>query len=261
MVGIDRSDIKDKCYECSNKNEYMKIIMDYLLRKYKIVFNFEEREGYYVLKYDEEIILEDFNTSGEYIDEEYDELGISIRGWKVLLSSQYDKEEKSGSKYGNSENNGNFYEKNIKNLSKENICTFKKDYDVHRGHYIAKSFKNYLLNTNSLSANERHKVNIFFGKCNKLNIYYQTRDANSNSLTFHGQLYFENKILEFLYNNKKNSVRYIIEDILCKDKKSLGRILIMDLNDGIEFIFIPNTNKKVSNSPIFSNYFFDWNNS
>lgn len=262
MTEIDQIDIIDNGNVYFDKNEYLKIIMDYLKRKYKIEFNFVENHGHYFFKYKDKKILENFNTSGECIDEKCDELRISIKGWKVLLSNFHNTEVKSESKYRNSENNGDFYEKHIKDWDTGNINSFEKDNDVHRGHYIAKIFKNYLINTNSLSASEKHKVNNFFGKGNELNISYQTRDANCNSSNFQGQLHFENRIIETLSNNKNNSVRYIIEDILFLEK-SLGRILIIDFDDedDVEFIFIPNTNKNVSNSPLFQKCFFDWNNS
>ena len=42
MTEIDQIDIIDNGNVCSDKNEYIKIIMDYLKRKYKIEFNFVE---------------------------------------------------------------------------------------------------------------------------------------------------------------------------------------------------------------------------
>lgn len=51
MTEIDQIDIIDNGNVCSDKNEYIKIIMDYLKRKYKIEFNFVENHGHYFFKY------------------------------------------------------------------------------------------------------------------------------------------------------------------------------------------------------------------
>ncbi len=132
-----------------------------------------------------------------------------------------------------------FYDRYIKNNFK--IKKIEHDDYIHRGHFLAHSFKDFLVPRNLYQdfSKTKQKIDHYFGKGNEDNIYYQTKKANCNSTDFHGQLYFEDKVLNFFKNelvkdNCDYSVLYEIEDIRC-DKQpscSLGRrLLIIFLKD------------------------------
>lgn len=145
-----------------------------------------------------------------------------------------------------------FYTEHIENGGFK-IKHFKHGGHIHRGHYIAKMFMKYLIPE---EYRDKPKVFQYFGKGNSKNIYYQSDQANINSKSKKGQLYFENKVNDYLRKNTGNSdskgVIYEVKDIRtgCKKKVSLGRrILVIFLENGecvkdhyVEgyHVFIPN---------------------
>ncbi|MBS4761514.1 hypothetical protein KG089_02180 [Carnobacteriaceae bacterium zg-ZUI252] len=164
---------------------------------------------------------------------------FTTKSWQILLQN-------NPSDY--------FYNNYIrdKKISGTHFC---HDTNIHRGHYIGSQLAKFLIPKNILY-NEKvrnNDINLFFGKGNPINIYYQTRTANCNSNTANGQLYFEKDIIEFL--SAKNSdgktfegrkIFYEIEDIFF-DEKSIGRKLtIKKCENNIQkeceshHVFIPN---------------------
>lgn len=141
-----------------------------------------------------------------------------------------------------------FYSNFIEN-KKEITEHFCHNDDIHRGHYIGKQFSKFLIPKEIFNDSRiERKINWFFGKGNKDNIYYQTKEANCNSNKILGQLYFENEIVNFLNNNEsKRVVYYEIEDVLF-EKVSIGRKLIIvkyegDTEISYQHLFIPNNKK------------------
>ncbi|KXB37957.1 hypothetical protein QP740_05770 [Aerococcus christensenii] len=126
---------------------------------------------------------------------------------------------------------------------------------VHRGHYIANKFQNYLIPKDKLNrSNKNDKISKFFGRGNMLNVYPQSAESNC-SYEMKGQLDFERKVWEFLDEEEghDHSVFYEVENILAGEK-SLGRrikALFFDNENqrkDINFhVFIPNAggNKKI----------------
>lgn len=73
---------------------------------------------------------------------------------------------------------------------------------VHRGHYLANKFKNYLVPKNHL---EEQKVVNFFGRGNIQNVYPQSANSNCSS-DMKGQLTFEQQVWEFLDKSFTSSI-------------------------------------------------------
>ncbi|EHI70010.1 hypothetical protein ACVRY7_05600 [Streptococcus ictaluri] len=124
---------------------------------------------------------------------------------------------------------------------------------VHRGHYIANKFKEYLVQSKHL---DEQKVINFFGRGNVINVYPQSANSNCNS-EMTGQLVFEQKVWEFLDKSELHEVFYEIENFIVEDKKSLGRrikgLFIKNgkLDGDMEHfhVFIPNIYDETSNIP------------
>ena len=172
-------------------------------------------------------------------------------------------------------NNKSFYFDKDKKINRVFLCNFPSDdlYNfiekewtekiypyghndfVHRGHYIAKEFKNYLIPKDKLNrSNKNDKISKFFGRGNVLNVYPQSAESNC-SYEMTGQSYFERKVREFLDEKDAHdhSVFYEVENILAGEK-SLGRRIKALFFDNktqrkdINFhVFIPNVggNKEI----------------
>lgn len=114
---------------------------------------------------------------------------------------------------------------------------------IHRGHYIANTFKKYLI---PKKFHKEQKVQKFFGRGNVLNVYPQSAKSNC-SAGMKGQLDFEREVWNFLDSNIDGSVFYEVENIKFGDIISLGRRvrgifiekneLVIDKNF---HVFIPN---------------------
>lgn len=205
----------------------------------------KEVNGYYDLKklnlgivVDDKLIVEDSNFSEETklnnIRYEYRVDYFKIVGWKVILKKDPDH---------------TFFTEVIKNW---NWITkgFKHNNRIHRGHYIAHSFKKYLVeNENNYTKKEIRRINDFFGKGNEENISYQTYKANCSQKDCRGQLYFENKILKILDECSSSNIFYQIEEIFVNHEGSyttLGRLLLfrkIEEKEWSEIVFIPNKKK------------------
>ncbi|MCT7800561.1 MAG: hypothetical protein N4R24_01005 [Lactobacillus iners] len=172
-------------------------------------------------------------------------------------------------------NNKSFYFDKDKKINRVFLCNFPSDdlYNfiekewtekiypyghndfVHRGHYIAKEIKNYLIPKDKLNrSNKNDKISKFFGRGNVLNVYPQSAESNC-SYEMTGQSYFERKVREFLDEKDAHdhSVFYEVENILAGEK-SLGRRIKALFFDNktqrkdINFhVFIPNVggNKEI----------------
>ncbi|MBS7577688.1 MULTISPECIES: hypothetical protein [unclassified Enterococcus] len=115
-----------------------------------------------------------------------------------------------------------FFNRYIKDFDfKNDIKHFDHNDKVHRGHYLANMFKNYLLKDGLSSKNTSH----FFGKGNIRNIYFQSAQSNTNSTDVRGQSYFENEIVKFLKEDDGRKVLFQIEDYRVEEK-SLGRRIL-----------------------------------
>lgn len=129
--------------------------------------------------------------------------------------------------------------------------------DIHRGHYIGNQLDKFLISPKLLYKNPQENkdrkddINWFFGKGNTSNIYYQTKDANCDSSDKHGQLYFENDIVNFFKTDKgERYIYYEIEDVFF-GQVSIGRKLTIlkyendKLNElDSHHVFIPNKIRK-----------------
>lgn len=131
---------------------------------------------------------------------------------------------------------------------------YKNSKLVHRGHYIANNFQEYLIPNNRL-AEKQNKINHFFGKGNVLNIYPQSAESNCGP---YGQLIYERKVWNFLdgkrkketeetKNNFERKVYYEVENIIIDEKVSVGRRIKATFFEGNKLIiddcfhvFIPN---------------------
>lgn len=145
-----------------------------------------------------------------------------------------------------------FYAKYIENVDLR-IEHFEHGGHVHRGHYIAKMFMKYLIPE---EYRDDPKVFHYFGKGSFQNIYYQSDQANINSKSKKGQLYFENQVNDYLKKDTGNSdsrgVIYEVKDIREEDENQVSvgrRILVIFLENGectkdhhVEgyHVFIPN---------------------
>lgn len=106
------------------------------------------------------------------------------------------------------EPNRKFYDEYISEI--KGTVHFEHNDAVHRGHYIASVFKPYIVPKDFLLTD---KVFVYFGKGNTNNIYYQSAAANCNSAKVRGQLYFEQKIDNFLKDRDvKKKVLFQIQD-------------------------------------------------
>lgn len=195
----------------------------------------ESREkGYIKLSKLKDIHLFDINETKTAILIERNYGLFTTKTWQVFLI--------------NEPTNEYFYFNFIEN-KKEITEHFCHNDDIHRGHYIGKQFNKFLISKEKFNdSRTEHKINWFFGKGNKDNIYYQTKEANCNSNKIRGQLYFESEIVNFLNNNEsKRVVYYEIEDVLF-EKVSIGRKLIIvkyedDTEISYQHLFIPNNKK------------------
>lgn len=111
-----------------------------------------------------------------------------------------------------------------------------------KGHFIAKSFKKFLLTTKELEANKA-LTNQFFGRNNISNISLQDSKANRNCRKYVGQLKFEQQILDYLKKSTNTDVEvyYEIEEITI-EQKILGRRIFIHWNQSDEddiHVFIP----------------------
>ena len=131
---------------------------------------------------------------------------------------------------------------------------YKNSKLVHRGHYIANNFQEYLIPNNRL-AEKQNKINHFFGKGNVLNIYPQSAESNCGP---YGQLIYERKVWNFLDGERKKlkegskekferKVYYEVENIIIDEKVSVGRRIKAAFFEGEDLIedecfhvFIPN---------------------
>ena len=134
------------------------------------------------------------------------------------------------------------------------ISPYKNSRLVHRGHYIANNFQEYLIPSNILAV-KQNKINHFFGKGNVLNIYPQSAESNCG---LYGQLIYERKVWNFLdgerkketeeiNNNFERKVYYEVENIIIDEKVSVGRRIKAVFFEGKKLIkdecfhvFIPN---------------------
>ncbi|OFI50459.1 hypothetical protein BG261_00850 [Floricoccus tropicus] len=91
--------------------------------------------------------------------------------------------------------------------------TGPKYVNIHKGHLVAHAYEKYL-----------DIPKEFFGKGNASNIRPQTMRSNCSSSEDFGQLYFENKILNYLKNNDSGSIYFEVEPIYFdkEDKIPIG---------------------------------------
>ena len=147
----------------------------------------------------------------------------------------------------------NLYDWIINDWIMEN-SPYKNSKLVHRGHYIANKFQEYLIPNDRL-AEKQNKINHFFGKGNVLNIYPQSAESNCGP---YGQLIYERKVWNFLDGEEKKleerskeklerKVYYEVENIIIDDKVSVGRRIKAAFFEGENLIedecfhvFIPN---------------------
>ena len=147
----------------------------------------------------------------------------------------------------------NLYDWIINDWIMEN-SPYKNSKLVHRGHYIANKFQEYLIPNDRL-AEKQNKINHFFGKGNVLNIYPQSAESNCGP---YGQLIYERKVWNFLDGEEKKleerskeklerKVYYEVENIIIDEKVSVGRRIKAASFEGENLIedecfhvFIPN---------------------
>lgn len=138
---------------------------------------------------------------------------LKIIGWEVTLETEPDYV---------------FYEEFIEKWNYK-TTHFHRTNDIHRGHLLAKAFKKYLIPLNLLEpdSDEKHKIDAYFGKGCSENITYQSKDGNCTSDEKKGQLFFENKIIEFLEDYPEEKVKFKIYNLSLAER-SLGRVLIIE---------------------------------
>ncbi|WP_124057786.1 hypothetical protein [Vaginisenegalia massiliensis] len=107
-----------------------------------------------------------------------------------------------------------------KMLGKINHDKSKSQQDKYKdkGHFIASAFKKFLIPLKDL---KEQKVNNFFGKNNGFNVSLQDSKANRNSIKYRGQLFYEQKILDY-FNKQDEKIYFEIEEIF-EENKVLGR--------------------------------------
>lgn len=135
----------------------------------------------------------------------------------------------------------------------EKIYPYGHNDFVHRGHYIAKELKKYLIPKDKLNGSDV-KISKFFGRGNVLNVYPQSAESNC-SYEMTGQSYFERKVREFLDEKDahEHSVFYEVENILAGEKSLGRRIKALFFDNKIQrkdinfHVFIPNVggNKEI----------------
>lgn len=128
----------------------------------------------------------------------------------------------------------------IESLTEIHHDGISSEKDKDRGHFIAQSFKEFLLTPDELSS-FKNEVNIFFGRQNKANITPQSPAANRNSKDLTGQAKFELQISDYLKKSSDGKVYFEIEELTI-DTIGLGRrIYIHWFNDEKcdSHIFIP----------------------
>lgn len=208
-----------------DKDSDLKYVEKFLSNKFSIDVcseNFVEKEGYYSLHIVSDKKLEQ-SKNYKRINRTIDD--IVVKGWEVILQSNPDCE---------------FYDEFIAERN-FNVEHFHSTLSMHRGHLLAKKFKDYLVCDEDCDK-RKNKVNAFFGKGCVENISYQSKKSNCDSKHHHGQLFFERKILDFLKENEESKVYYNIYDISVIGR-NIGRV-INYCNSGssemLEWIFIPN---------------------
>lgn len=165
---------------------------------------------------------------------------LKIIGWEVILEVEPDYI---------------FYEEFIEKWDYK-TTHFHRTNNIHRGHLLAKAFKKYLVPLNLLETEtdsdsdsenkHKHKIDAYFGKGCSENITYQSKDGNCTSDEKKGQLFFENKIIEFLEDYPEEKVKFKIYNLSLAER-SLGRVLIIENKnendvEPINFkVFIPNS--------------------
>lgn len=211
-----------------DKDTDLKYVVKFLSNKFLIDVcseNFiEEKDGYYILN-----ILADKELYGTTQCTKINQIieGIVVKGWEVILQSNPDCD---------------FYDEFIaeRNFDVEH---FHSTLSIHRGHLLARKFKEYLVSDENCKK-RKNNVNAFFGKGCVENISYQTKKSNCDSKHHHGQLFFERKILAVLEKNEESKVYYNIYDISVNER-SLGRVInyyndCSSSSEMLEWIFIPN---------------------
>lgn len=138
---------------------------------------------------------------------------MKIIGWEVTLETEPDYI---------------FYEEFIEKWDYK-TTHFHRTNDIHRGHLLAKVFKKYLIPLNLLEtdSDNKNKIDVYFGKGCSENITYQSKDGNCTSDEKKGQLFFENKIIEFLEDYPEEKVKFKIYNLSLAER-SLGRVLIIE---------------------------------
>lgn len=215
-----------------NKNDY-EYIKQFLSVKFGIEINndFKQQFGYYPIEpkapfheNKEEFIRVEMTIASK-------ETHIKVKGWKVCL-----KKKPQDTFYRN------FICKNKEGNKKKRcfvVKHFHRTMEIHRGHLLAKKFKEYLVS----KTDQDNDVDQFFGKGCVENIAYQTNGANCDSTTIHGQWHFEDEVVKSLNNGKVTKVFYEIYELSVQER-SLGRVLLINFEpeNGLSyFVFIPNS--------------------
>jgi len=212
-----------------NKNDY-EYIKQFLSVKFGIEINnnFKQQFGYYPI----EPMAPFHENKEEFIRVEMtiasNETPIKVKGWKVCL-----KKEPQDTFYRN------FIYDGAKPLFTKKDFVIPKDNGdtIHRGHLLAKKFKEFLV-----SQKGKPFSSSFFKKDCLENIAYQTKDANCDSKTIHGQWHFEDEVIKSLNDSKVTKVFYEIYELSVQER-SLGRVLLINSepeNVLSYFVFIPN---------------------
>ena len=190
-----------------------------------------------------------------------DERNRKIRGWKVCLyrKSESKKNEDDETISDEEINKIRSFLLNFINESKDykgRLHFDKSGNNIHRGHILGNSLIEQLSELKYNGSDIKSQFDpIDFGfskgKKNPLNIFPQTKEANINSSTLHGQLYFEQIVFKFLKNDPNESdvtgdkVYYEAEAIYFKpdDLIPIGtRLYIKSIaNNLLQYhVFIPN---------------------
>lgn len=214
-----------------NKNDY-EYLKQFLSVKFGIEINnnFKQQFGYYPI----EPMAPFHENKEEFIRVEMtivsNETPIKVKGWKVCL-----KKDPQDTFYRN------FICKNKEGNKKKRcfvVKHFHRTMEIHRGHLLAKKFKKFLVSKKGKPFSRK----FFENECVE-NIAYQTKDANCDSPTIHGQLWFEREVIKALNNGEVTKVFYEIYELSVQER-SLGRVLLINSepeNVLSYFVFIPNS--------------------
>lgn len=213
-----------------NKNDY-EYLKQFLSVKFGIEINnnLKQESGYYPI----EPMVPFHENKEEFIRIEMtivsNEAPMKVKGWKVCL-----KKEPQDTFYRN------FIYDGAKPLFTKKDFVIPKDNGdtIHRGHLLAKKFKKFLVSKKGKPFSRK----FFENECVE-NIAYQTKDANCDSPTIHGQLWFEREVIKALNNGEVTKVFYEIYELSVQER-SLGRVLLINSepeNVLSYFVFIPNS--------------------